>query len=171
MKTKVVLFVALSLPFSLQADTLKDIRGEWRLSQITVDGKSITCPGQFTLPPGTPAIVTQFSKCGDNETLTFDTKKNIGHYHNNNIGVLGAEASPDGYWFTNKIARVGDYITFVDAAIPGQPSSYTYSISKDRNALTISDVMELFDPTRSGMRTLQSSLIFTRVRTNSSMLP
>ena len=162
MLKKFMFALSLMAPFALMAETPRALVGQWKLTHIEMNGKSITCPGQFTLPPGTPAIVAQFAKCVDNEILTMTLKKGNGFYHHN-VGVLGATKSPDGYWFSDKILHVGTYINFVDAALTDDPRSYVFNQSKDRKTLTISDTMEVYDPTTGGLRLSHSALVFVRV--------
>ena len=154
------LVVALLVSFSIQATTLNSLGGVWKLTQITMDGASINCPGQFSLPPGVPAIVTQFSKCGDSETLTIRAKNGRGTF-NTNLTVLNALTSPNGFWANEKISGI-NYITFVDAALLDDPRTYEYSLSKDKKTLTISETMEVYNPVTSTLRKSQSSLLFVR---------
>jgi hypothetical protein len=156
------LVAALLTSFSLQATTLNSLSGVWKLTQITMDGASIKCPDQFSLPPGVPAIVTQFSKCGDSETLTIQSKNGRGTF-NTTLTVLNALTSPNGFWASEKISKI-DYITFVDAALRDDPRTYVYSLSKDKKTLTISETMEVYNPVTGGLSKAESSLVF--VRTN-----
>ncbi len=54
---KFMFALSLMAPLSLMAETPKALVGQWKLTHIESNGKTITCPGQFPLPPGTPAIV------------------------------------------------------------------------------------------------------------------
>lgn len=155
--------LSLMAPGALMAETQMGLVGQWKLTQIESNGKTITCPGQFTMPPGTPAVVAQFAKCVDNEILTLSFKNGKRIYHHN-LGVLGSSKSPDGYWYSHHIHHVGNYINFVDAALPNDPRSYVYNHSTDKKTLTISNTMQVYDPTAGGLRSSQSALVFVRVR-------
>lgn len=162
MLKKFMFALSLMAPCALMAETPTALVGQWKLTQIESNGKTIICPGQFSMPPGTPAIVVQFSKCVDNEILTMSFKKGKGVYHHN-VGVLGTTKSPDGYWYSHQILNVGNYINFVDTALPDDPRSYVFNLSKDKRTLTISDTMEVYDPTTGGLRPSHSALVFVRV--------
>ncbi|NDG87273.1 MAG: hypothetical protein EBY15_04935 [Gammaproteobacteria bacterium] len=162
MLKKFMFALSLMAPCALMAETPKALVGQWKLTQIESNGKTMNCPGQFPMPPGTPAIVAQFAKCADNEILTITLKNGKRTYHHN-LGVLGSSKSPDGYWYSHQILNVGNYINFVDAALPDDPRSYLFNQSKDKKTLTISDTMEVYDPTTGGLRPSHSALVFVRV--------
>jgi len=162
MVKKFMFALSLMAPCALMAATPKALVGQWKLSQIESNGKTIRCPGQFTMPPGTPAFVSQFAKCADNEILTITLKNGKGTYHHN-LGVLGSSKSPDGYWYSHQIPHVGNYINFVDPAIADDPRSYVFNQSKDSKTLTISSTMEIYDPITGGLRPSHSALVFVRV--------
>ena len=146
-----------------EASTPKVLKGLWRLSAMTMDGRSITCPGAFVLPPGTPDIVKQFAKCGANETLDLQIKKSQGRYHAE-ITPLIAALSPDGYWFADRIlsGTPDEYIVFIDEALPEAPRAYVYTLSKDRKTLTVSLTMRVNDPSTGKLRSSLNSMIFER---------
>ena len=126
-----------------------------------MDRQSINCPGAFTLPPGTPDVVKQFAKCESNELLDLKVKGGQGLYHSG-LTVMNASLSPDGYWFTDHIKNVGDYIDFVDSALLDGPRAYVWTLSKDRKSLTVSLNLRVFDPVAGKLRSSLSSMIFEK---------
>lgn len=149
------------LSFTTQADTPRSLVGDWWLTGITLDGRSITCPGAFVLPPGTPDIVKQFAKCGSDEVLELKVKRGKGHFHTT-LTPLAAMLSPDGYWFASRISDVGDYVTFIDAAAIDAPRAYVYMQSKDRKTLTVALTMHNWDPSTGKIRSSLNQLVFER---------
>lgn len=162
MKKSIYLALVLMLvPFLTNAATPGSLTGSWRLTSITMDGQTINCPGAFILPPGTPDIVKQFAKCGNDETLELKAKGGQGFFHSG-LTLLNAALSPDGYWFSDRVDKVGNYIVFVDGALLDGPRAYVYTQSKDKKKLSVSLNMRVNDPVAGKLRSSLNTMVFEK---------
>jgi hypothetical protein len=160
---RLAFLIAALMPFNLYADMTKSVSGSWRLTGMDMGADHVTCPGSFTLPPGTPAEVSPLTTCGSNEIIIFSLKGGKATYENVNVASLGVLKSPIGYWYVKDISKVGSYITFIDAALTTDPRTYDYALSKDKKTLSITETMQILDRTSLKLKSVTGGLTFTRV--------